>query len=138
MSEKNKALAKRVIEEIFNGGNINNLEELVARDILIHDTDKELSGLDQLRQGIANLHAAFPDLHYTIEDLLADDDKVIVRCKGAGTHHGSFRGIPATGKKMVYTVILIWRFTNNKLCEHWSVSDVYGMLQQLGVIRTKS
>ena len=82
MSEKNKALAKRVIEEIFNGGNINNLEELVARDILIHDTDKELSGLDQLRQGIANLHAAFPDLHYTIEDLLADDDKVIVRCKG--------------------------------------------------------
>ena len=46
--------------------------------------------------------------------------------------------VPATGKKMVYAVILIWRFTNNKLCEHWSVSDVYGMLQQSGVIRTKS
>jgi predicted ester cyclase len=88
-----------------------------------------------IRQGITNLHTAFPDLHYSIEELLTDNDKVVARCIGAGTHLGSFRNIPPTGKKMVYTVIMIWRFANNKLSEHWSVSDVYGMLQQLQVIK---
>ena len=135
MSNNNKELARRIIEEIFNKSNIEHLEELVAKDVIIHDTDKELHGLDQLRQGITNLHTAFPDLHYSIEDLLTDNDKVVARCIGAGTHLGFFRNIPPTGKKMVYTVIMIWRFANNKLSEHWSVSDVYGMLQQLQVIK---
>ena len=137
MSEKNKILARRIIEDIFNNGNINNLEALVSNEVIIHDTDKELRGLSQLRQGINNLHTAFPDLHYVIEDLLGDDDKVIARCKGAGTHHGPFRGIPPTGKKMTYSVILIWRFSKDKMCEHWSVSDVFGMLQQLEVIEIR-
>jgi steroid delta-isomerase-like uncharacterized protein len=137
MSEKNKIVAQRIVEDIFNKTNINNLEELVSNEIVIHDTDKQLRGLDQLRQGINHLHTAFPDLQYIIEDLLEDDDKVIARCKGTGTHDGPFRGIPATGRKMAYSVIMIWRFTGNKLCEHWSVSDVFGMLQQLEVIEIK-
>ena len=137
MSEKNKILARRIIEDIFNNTNITNLEALISNEIIIHDTDKELRGLDQLRQGINNLHTAFPDLHYIIEDLLEAGDKVIARCKGAGTHHGPFRGIQATGRKMTYSVMMIWRFTKDKLCEHWSVSDVFGMLQQLEVIEIK-
>jgi SnoaL-like polyketide cyclase len=68
-------------------------------------------------------------------ELLAEDDKVVARCKGSGTHQGSFRGIPATGKKMTYPVIFIWRFVADKMAEHWAVSDVYGMLQQLEVIQ---
>jgi steroid delta-isomerase-like uncharacterized protein len=138
MSEKNKALARQIIEEIFNGSNLPNLEALIGKDVVIHDTDKELHGLEQLRQGIKNLHTAFPDLNYTIEELLADNGKVAVRCRGKGTHAGSFRGIAPTGKKMTYTVILIWRFENDKMVEHWAVSDVYGMLQQLEVIQVKS
>lgn len=134
MSEKNKAVACRIIEDIFSRGNPGNLEELISENIIIHDTDKELHGLQQLRQGIQNLHIAFPDLNYIIDDLLADGDKVIARCKGSGTHNGPFRGIPPTGKRMTYTVILIWRFENDKMVEHWSVSDVFGMLQQLEVI----
>lgn len=139
IQEENKAIARRIITEVFcSSGNIANLGALAAPDILIHDTDKELRGLEQLRQGIAALHAAFPDLHYTIDDLLADGDKITARCQGAGTHHGPFRGIAATGKPMRYTVILIWRFAGGKLAEHWSVSDVYGMLQQLDVVQLKA
>ena len=138
MSEKNKEYARRIIAEIFNKGKIENLGELVAENVVIHDTDKELHGLDQLRQGITNLHTAFPDLYYEIEDLLSDKDKVIARCIGSGTHLGTFRNIPETGRKMTYSVILIWRFESNKLCEHWAVSDVFGMLQQLQVIQVIS
>jgi steroid delta-isomerase-like uncharacterized protein len=137
MSEINKALARRIIDEIFSRNNISSLEELISENVTVYDTDKELHGLDQLKKGIANLHGAFPDLHYTIEDMLADNDKIIIRCKGAGTHQGSFRGIPATGKKMNYTAIIIWRFDNGKMIDHWAVSDVYGMLQQLDVIEVK-
>lgn len=57
---------------------------------------------------------------------------------GTGTHRGPFRGIAATGKPMRYMVILIWRFAGGKLAEHWSVSDVYGLLQQLDVVQTKA
>jgi predicted ester cyclase len=90
------------------------------------------------KAGLEKLHAAFPDLEYTIEDIFSEGNKVVARCKGAGTHLGPFRDIPATGKKMNYTVILIWLFSDGKLIEHWSVSDVYGMLQQLEVIQVKS
>ena len=96
MSEKNKEYARRIIAEIFNKGKIENLGELVAENVVIHDTDKELHGLDQLRQGITNLHTAFPDLYYEIEDLLSDKDKVIARWIGSGTHLGTFRNIPET------------------------------------------
>ncbi|HVG42063.1 MAG TPA: ester cyclase [Chitinophagaceae bacterium] len=137
MEERNRTLAKRIIDDVFSRGHVEDLESLVTSEIIIHDTDKELRGLEQVRQGIINLRTAFPDLQYTIEELLTDGDKVVARCKGTGTHNGVFRNIPATGKKMSYRVIFIWRFMNDKLAEHWSVSDVYGMLQQLGVIQLK-
>lgn len=135
MSEKNKALTVRILEEVFSRGNLDLLASVISDKIVIHDTDKELVGLTQLRQGILALRNAFPDLQYKIEDLLSDGDKVIARCKGTGSHQGVFRNIPPTGKKMLYTVIFIWRFAEGKLAEHWSVSDVYGMLQQLEVIQ---
>ncbi len=137
MLNKNKLIAQRIITEIFSKNDFSNLSELISEDIVIHDTDKEIHGLENLRIGINNLHIAFPDLNYKTEDIFSNNDKVVARCKGSGTHLGSFRGIPATGKKMNYTVILIWRFFEYKLIEHWSVSDVYGMLQQLEAIDVK-
>jgi len=138
MSEKNKALTIRILQEVFSKGNLEPLASVISEKIVIHDTDKELVGLTQLRQGILALRVAFPDLQYKIEDLLCDGDKVIARCKGTGSHQGVFRNIAPTGKKMSYTVIFIWRFLDDKLAEHWSVSDVYGMLQQLGAIHINS
>ena len=130
---ENKSIAAKIIEDIFNGRAMENLPSLIAPGIVVHDTDKEIVGLEALRTGIANLHHAFPDLHYTIEDVMAENDKVTIRSIGTGTHKGSFRNIAPTGKTIRYTVILIWRFEDQRLAEHWSVSDVVGIFQQLGV-----
>jgi predicted ester cyclase len=133
-TEENKALAYRVVEEIFSQGDLNRVDELLAPDMVVHDPDKELRGREQVKQGIVRLHAAFPDLRYTIEDLIAEGDKVAMRYRGWGTHQGEFRGVLPTGKEMTYTGILILRFAEGKVVEHWAVSDVLGIFQQLGVI----
>lgn len=130
---ENKIIATKIIEDIFNGNAPENLESLVSPQIVVHDTDKEITGLEALKRGISNLHHGFPDLHYTIEDMMGENDKVNIRAIGAGTHKGSFRNIAPTGKTIRYTVILIWRFEDQQLAEHWSVSDVVGIFQQLGV-----
>ena len=130
---ENKIITAKIIEDIFNGGAMENLSSLIAPGIVVHDTDKEIVGLEALRSGIANLHHAFPDLHYTIEDVMAENDKVTIRAIGTGTHKGLFRNIAPTGKAIRYTVILMWRFEDQMLAEHWSVSDVVGIFQQLGV-----
>lgn len=138
MPENNLIAARRIIEDLFNRANPDNFTALIDEDVIIHDTDKEIIGMENVRNGINNLHTAFPDLEYEVQDIFDDEDKVVLRCKGSGTHLGSFRQIPATGKKMQYHVILIWRFSKGKLVEHWSVSDVFGMLQQLEVIQIKT
>jgi predicted ester cyclase len=132
--EKNKFLAGRVMEEIFNQGNLTRIDDLFAPEIVIHDTDKELRGEEQVRQGISRLHMAFPDLHYEILDRIAEGDKVVVRFRGQGTQKGEFRGVPPTGKKMTYLGIMIMRFIDGKVIEYWGVSDALGIFQQLDVI----
>ena len=131
---ENKALAARILEEFFNEGNLSNIDELFSPDIVVHDPDKELRGLDQVKQGIARLHAAFPDLHYTAEDMIAEDDKVVIRFRGQGTHRGDFRGVAPTGKGMTYTGMMILRFVERKAVDYWAVSDALGIFQQLGAV----
>jgi predicted ester cyclase len=129
-TEENKVLAERVIEEIFNQGDRNRVTELFAPGIVIHDTDKELRGKEQVQQGIERLRIAFPDLHYLILDRIAEGDKVVVRFRGQGTHAGEFRGVPPTGKKMAYVGIMIMRFVDGQVLEYWGVSDALSILQQ--------
>jgi steroid delta-isomerase-like uncharacterized protein len=129
---ENKVFAFRILEEVFNRGNLSYIDEFFSPDIVIHDPDKELRGLEQVKQGIARLRMAFPDLHYTAEDVIAEDDKVVIRFRGRGTHRGEFRGAPATDKKMTYTGIMILRFVDNKVVDYWAVSDALGIFQQLG------
>lgn len=133
-TEKNKVLAERIIDEIFNQGDRSHVDELFAPEIVIHDTDKELRGKEQVQQGIEKLRAAFPDLHYEVLDRIAEGDKVVVRFRGQGTQMGDFRGVPPTGKKMAYTGIVIMRFVDGQVIEYWGVSDALGIFQQLGVI----
>ena len=133
-AEENKTLAHRILEEIFNGLNPNLIDELFAPGIVVHDPDKELRGLEQVKQGILRLRGAFPDLHYTAEDMIAESDKVVVRFTGRGTHRGEFRGVPPTDKEMTYTGIMILRFVDGRVVDYWAVSDALGIFQQLGVI----
>lgn len=130
---ENKVFAYRILEEIFSHGNLSNMDELFSPDIVIHDPDKELRGLEQVKQGIMRLRMAFPDLHYTAEDMIAEEDKVVVRFTGQGTHRGEFRGVPPTDKNMTYTGIMILRFVRKKVVDYWAVSDALGLYRQLGV-----
>jgi steroid delta-isomerase-like uncharacterized protein len=136
-TEENKAILRRMVEEVICGGNLDLMGELVAPDFVNHHSiaTGEAShsiGVENFRQEIMRLRSVFPDIAMTTIHLLADGDKVIEHFQVRGTHKGEFMGIPATGKKVEYSGITIGRVANGKLAERWNITDRYGLLQQLG------
>jgi steroid delta-isomerase-like uncharacterized protein len=132
--EQNKMLVRRGIEEIYNRGNLAVVDEVAARDFVIHLPDADIHGPDGAKQYVAALRGAFPDLHIAIDDQVAEGDKVVTRWSARGTHTGAFQGIPPTGKQGRMTGIDIDRIADGKVVECWVNSDDLGLLQQLGVI----
>ena len=133
-TEDNKAVIRRGIEEIWNQKNVAILDEIAAPDYISHSPAITTRGLEQYKQLLMMYFTAFPDLNLTIEDQIAEGDKVVTRVTARGTHQGSFMGIPPTGKQAVVTGIAIDRFANSKSVEAWSNLDDLGLLQQLGVV----
>jgi len=134
MSEENKAIMRRFIEAI-NARNLDVVDELVAKDHLDHHIPPELPrGPEGVKIYFKSLSTSFPDCRITIEDLLADGDKVAIRIVFAGTHRGEFLGIPATGKQFAIQSIGIGRFANGMMVEWWEIGDGLGLMSQLGVI----
>lgn len=129
-----KQLADRVWEEVWHQGALGRIDELFAPDFVRHDPGRELHGPEENRQFISALRAAFPDLHVTVEDQIAEGDKVCVRYRFQGTHEGTFLGIPATTKRITYSGILIYRILNGKIAEQWTEFDLLGFLKQLGAL----
>ena len=134
-TEENKAVVRRFYEEC-NKGNMAALEELYAAPNYVwHGTgvfrDMDLAGSKQLW---AAWWTAFPDLHYTVEDLIAEGDKVVARQTFRGTHQGEIMGVPATGKVVTWTAIIISRFAGGKFVDDWENLDLLGLMQQLGAI----
>jgi steroid delta-isomerase-like uncharacterized protein len=136
MSEQNKTLERRLIEEVWNRGNFAVVDELVASDYVGHSSTPadETRGREAYKQFYAGLRRAFPDLQVTIEDQVAEGDRVVTRWTARGTHRGEFRGIPPTGKQGAITGITIDRIANDKVVECWTNADDLGMLRLLGVI----
>ena len=133
--ESNKLLAQRVWEEVWHQGQLSRIDDLFTTDFVRHDPGgRELQGTEQNRQFIGSLRAAFPDVHYTVEDQIAEGDKVVVRYRFRGTHLGAFQGMPPTGKQVTYTGILIYRIVDGKIAEQWTEFDLLGLLRQLGVL----
>jgi predicted ester cyclase len=134
-TEDIKALVRRLYEEVFNRGNLSTVDELLAANYIDHTALPGTSpGPEGLKQFTSMFHAAFPDLHFTIEDLIAEGDTVVVRQTYRGTHKGDLMGISPTGKQVTITSIDIGRFADGKLVEHWGATDSLGLLQQLGVV----
>lgn len=132
---QNKALARRMVEEIFNQHNLNLIDDIIAADAVDHE---ELPpGLPPGREGTKAIFTmmfnAFPDFQASITNLIAEDDKVVVHMLWTGTHKGEFMGIPPTGKQIAINVIDIMRVSEGKFVEHWGVSDMMALMQQLGV-----
>ena len=135
---ENKDLVRRIYEaynEAFKKQNLAGVEELLAPDYVWHGTggfpDMDRAGLKQM---VPAFYTALPDLHYTVEDLIAEGDKVVSRFTARATHQGEFMGVPATGKVVTFTGIYISRFAGGKCVEDWFSGDMLGLLQQLGAI----
>lgn len=133
-TECNKLLADQVWEEVWHQGQLIRLDDLFTPDFVRHDPGRDLHGTEQNRQFIRGLRAAFPDLRFTVEDQIAEGDKVVVRYRFEGTHLGAFQGMAPTRKQVTYTGILIYRMSGGKIAEQWTEFDLLGLLRQLGVI----
>jgi steroid delta-isomerase-like uncharacterized protein len=133
-TEQNKASAHQFIEEVLNQGIMSRINELLAPDFVEHE---ELPpGVPRDREGVTllmtMLRSAFPDFKATIDDMIAEGDKVVVRMTWTGTQQGEFMGMPPSGKPMSIGVIDIFRMEKDKLVEHWGLSDTMSMMEQLG------
>ena len=125
-SEANKARARRIVEEMWNTQNLKVVDEVYS---------PEFGGGHEATKKFVTAHlTAFPDLHITIQDQIAENDLVATRYVMRGTHQGEFANIPPTGRQFTVTGIEMHRFADGKLIELWNVVDLLGMLQQLGVI----
>ncbi|HEY7346863.1 MAG TPA: ester cyclase [Ktedonobacterales bacterium] len=135
-TEVNKAIVRRLFEEVFNKGNLTVADELVAQDGINYEAPPGITpdGPDGLKQAVQMLTLAFPDLHMTIEEMIAEGDKVVAHTTFSGTHQGAFMGMPPTGRRFTQQQIHIVRLADGKAVEHREVRDDVGMMQQLGVI----
>jgi predicted ester cyclase len=131
-TKKNKAAIRCMIEE-GNKGNLAVVNEIIADNYVYHSNMGEYKGPEGLKQGFTMLRSAFPDMHSTIEDMVAEGDKVAWRSTTSGTHKGDFMGIAPTGKKLTWQGSAIARFAGGKEVEAWGMMDILAIYQQLGI-----
>jgi steroid delta-isomerase-like uncharacterized protein len=134
-----KALVRRFYEE-YNKGKaaaMAAMDERYATNIVVHSsTGEDIRGLKNIKQSESEVFSAFPDNHVTIDDMVVEGDKVVVRYTFTGTHKGEFGGIPPTNKKVKVWAIAIVRIAGGKFVEGWERMDTLGMMQQLGLVPT--
>jgi len=130
--EANKALIRRHFAEIWNQRRLDIADELVDEAYLSHfPVPGQPPGIAGFTYAVQMLHQSFPDLVITVEDLIAEGDKVAARLTARGTHRGAFRGIAPTGRAVTWAGIRIFRIANGKIAEHWANWDDLSLLQQL-------
>ena len=136
MSEQ-KAQWKRVFDEAWNQGKLEVIDELIGANLVFNIPTVpggKITGAEGYKQYIQSHRAAFPDLHVTIQDQIAEADKVVTRWSVTGTHKGPEIDVPPTGKYVTVTGITIARHQSGKFVELWEVPDALGLLIQLGVV----
>lgn len=134
-TEQNKAIFRRYVEEVGNEGNLGLADEIFST-YLAHQSDGSVleRGPEDVKKFMGEFRDAFAGFHTTIEDQIAEGDKVVTRWRMQGTHSGEFRGIVPTGAELDVTGIGIFRFSEGKVVESWDNLDQLGMMKQLGVI----
>ena len=136
-TEANKVIVRRFFEEAFEQGNLAVLDEILAPNS-VSSGPNALPGMPTGPEGakmtITMYRNAFPDLHFTIDEQIAEGNTVVTRWAAHGTHNGELAGVPATGKQATVVGMGVDRIENGKIVESWGLFDQFGMLQQLGVI----
>ena len=132
---ENKAVISKFVEEVLNQGRLERADELVALDFVELDPlPGQQPGREGLKQVIAAFRTAFPDIHWVIEEMVAEGDKVFSRFTWNGTHRGEFFGVPATGKQITVKGAVIDRVLNGQMVDSRILMDGLGMMTQLGVV----
>jgi len=123
-AEENKAVVRREQEELWNHtGDLDAAEELFAA-----------GQAEAAKQEAADFRQGFPDVVSTIEDLIAEGDKVVARWRSRATHKGDYMGVAPTGNKIEFTGISVYRIEEGKIAQSWTVEDQFGLMQQIGAI----
>jgi steroid delta-isomerase-like uncharacterized protein len=137
MSEENKQKVRRFMEEAFGQGKTEVVDELLDADFVCHDPNSEagdIRGADTIKGEVGYFHSAFPDFFWTVEDQVAEGEKVTTRYTLGGTHQGEFFGVPGSGRRVEISGINIDRFEGGKLVEEWASYDLLGGLRQVGAM----
>jgi steroid delta-isomerase-like uncharacterized protein len=134
-AEENIATMQRLVDEVIVGKQLSLIDELFAPDFIEHETLPGLpTGADGARAIFNMLHTGFPDLSVTVEQIMAQDDRVMFYMTWRGTHTGEFMGIPPTGKSAEWEVFDLVRLEDGKLAEHWGVIDQMKVMASLGLL----
>jgi steroid delta-isomerase-like uncharacterized protein len=139
-AEQNKAIISLFYEELWNNRNTNIADEIFAADCVTHQLQSgvELSGVPRIpevvKHHVAEWLSSFPDLRFTVEQIIADEDHVVSRSVMQGTHTGIWVGIAPTGKQVSIRMIVIHRIENGKIAEDWVLVESLGLFQQLGLV----
>jgi predicted ester cyclase len=138
-SETNKTIVRRFIEECSNGRNDALLEQIISPDWVSHGTQSANAtapplprGVEGIKQLQGQVFSIWPDNRWTIEDMIAEEDKVVVRMTSHATHRGEYRGIAATGRHVTFSAIWIYRLVDGKIVEAWRSADDLGRIMQIG------
>ena len=139
--DSNKSIVRRFIEEIWNKRQLYVADEVFASNCISHQlrSGGELTmprGPQEIKHHIAEWLEAFPDIHFTVERVLAEADYVMTNCLARGTHLGKWHGIPATGKEIAIRMAVVHRIKEEKIVEDWVLVDFLGVFQQLGVVQS--
>ena len=135
-AEETKAIVRRINDEVWNQGNLDVIDELIADDAVISvvGAPQEIWGPAGFREFVTMYRTAFPDLRITVDEQIGEGDVVVNRWTATGTHEGDLMGIPATGKQATTAGVNINRISGGKLVQGWGLFDQLGLLQQLGAV----
>ena len=136
MSADSVALVRRGIEECLNKGNMKVADEIFAPRFVFHTPARPqpFRGPSGFKEYVTTIRSAFPDIHFTIEDIFADGDRVVARWSSTLTHRGEFFGIPPTGNRATLTGIHVYHIADGQIVEEWQELSALGLIQQLGVL----
>lgn len=134
-TENNKAVVVKFLEEVINQNRMDSADGLVVEDFVELDPlPGQRQGRDGLKEVLGMMRAAFPDIHWAVEEMVAEGDTVVTRFTWKGTHRGAFLGVPATGKSVSVKGVVIDQLSNGKMSKSRILMDSLGMMQQLGAI----
>jgi steroid delta-isomerase-like uncharacterized protein len=133
--EDNKILYRHIVEEVWNSCNLEMVDEFIDTNCIFHAFEKDLKGSEQFRQYAEELLTVFPDIHFTIEDLIAERDRIVSHWTATGTQKSEFMEIPATNKNIEFQGATILRIAGGKVIELWAYWDRLSVMKQLGVVQ---